>query len=123
MMQRMQDQSFLMNSDGPTQTMQVFSAAKVIWVDGKPQELNATSYNMVGNFQPMGGDDLMLVPEAQRTKDNIIVFTEQNEKTPKLNDHIVVDGKRYQIQNVENWGSYSKLRAMREDVGINAATC
>lgn len=117
----MQGSVYLMRQAGPSQTLTVFRAGRVIYIDGIASEQKVTSYDITGNVQPLNGKDLLLVPEAQRTRDNILIFTEQNEKTPALNDRIYVDGGYYQVQNVENWGSYTKLRATREDTGPKAS--
>lgn len=121
-MRRMQSGSFLMHGQGISETLQVSRAGTVIWKEGKPVEDKKSTYKMTGNVQPVQGRDLLLVPEAQRTKENFYVWTEQNELTPKLNDHVIREGVWYQVQNIENWGSYTKIRMTREDVGPHASS-
>jgi len=114
-MKRMQGKVFLMNSMGQADVFTVHRAATVVWVDGIPQETAVNTYQMTGNIQPLPGKDLLLVPEAQRTKENRIIFTEQNAKTPLLNDRVCIEGAFYQVQEVANWGTYSRLRVTKED--------
>jgi len=88
--------------------------------DGKFVQKNFEPYELVANVQPMNGRDLLMVPEADRYREQYWVFTEQNEKVPALNDIVVRAQVNFQVQSVENWGSYSKFRMMRVDVGYAA---
>lgn len=119
-MKRMQASSFLMRMPGQSENLLVQRACEVIWRDGKPVEVQVKPYRIIGNVQPMNSKDLLLVPEANRTKEQLWIYTEQNEKTPKLNDNIKRGDGNFQVQSVENWGTYSKLRLMRIDVGNQA---
>jgi len=89
----------------------------VSYVDGKPIKRNITSFQFRGSFQPLGGRELMMVPEADRTKEQYWIYTTAR---LALNDRVERCGVNYQVQTVESWGNHSKVRAMRIDVGPNA---
>lgn len=104
----------------------------VVYKDGKPIKRNGIKFEIIANVQPLSPRDLLLVPEGDRYTEqwwiflnNIKVITEdgieiQAEELVKTNDQIIRLGIYYQVQGVENWGSYSKARIMRVDVGPNA---
>lgn len=120
-MSRMQGDSYLMHGVDVSETLIVKRAANVRWIEGKPVETNIEPYEMIGNVQPFSPKDLLLVPEAQRTKEMLWIFTEQNTKIPQNNDHVIRNGIYFQVQGVENWGTYSRIRVVREDVGAQAS--
>lgn len=104
----------------------------VVYVDGKPVKRRGIHFEVKANVQPLGSRDLLLVPELDRFKEqwwifveNHVVITEegieiQAEDMIRDNDQVFRLGKYYQVQGVENWGSFVKARIMRIDVGPNA---
>ena len=100
----------------------------VVYVDGKPIRRNPETFNIICNIQPLNGRDLLLVPEADRYKEQWWIFMNNEEKP--LHDNDIVQRpeeddstgaiKNYQVQSVEAWGSYTRARIMRVDVGPNA---
>lgn len=100
----------------------------VIYVDGKPVKRDPIIFNITCNVQPLNGKDLLLVPEGDRYKEQWWIFM-NNEQKP-LHDNDIVERPEeddpeqriinYQVQSSEAWGSYTRARIMRIDVGSNA---
>lgn len=111
---KLQGKSQIINHD---EKLKVFRVGKVTYVDGKPVQTQESSYEIVCNVQPMTGRDLLLVPEGDRHKEQYWLWCEQNQKAMEVNDRVVRGGINFQIQSTENWGSYTKARIMRDDVG------
>lgn len=105
----------------------------VVYVDGKPIKRNGISFMVGGTIQPLNGRDLLLVPEGDRFKEQYWLFVtsyffktdlglEVQDKPTSLlvNDQITRLEVNFQVQEIEDWGSYCKARIMRIDVGPNA---
>jgi hypothetical protein len=107
----------------------------VRYVSGKPVENNESTFWFKANVQPVQGFDLLIVPEGERTRENFWLFimddtiydengleTEVSEEgsTLRLNDRIERTGIQYQVQKVEDWGSYTRARIARIDTGKRA---
>lgn len=103
---------------------------EVIILDGKPVKRNLFTFTVCGNIQPLSGRDLLLVPEGDRHKEQYYLFYNNSsivlEKGLEIkadptsiivNDRMTRLGVNFQVQSVENWGSYSRARIMRDDVG------
>lgn len=112
------------------ETFDVTREGEVIYVDAKPVKRNLIEFHVRGNIQPMGGRDLLLVPEGDRHKEQYwlfynnssIVVADGLEVQDKPNEIIVNDritrlGVNYQVQSVQDWGSFCQSRIMRVDVG------
>jgi hypothetical protein len=101
----------------------------VVYVDGKPIKRRGLAFICTCNVQPIQGRDLQLVPELDRVKENYWVFSNNREKFLQVNDRIVRRDLQtnqtevsYQVQAVENWGSFQQSRIMRIDTGPNETT-
>lgn len=105
----------------------------VVYVDGKPIKRNGFGFRCRGNIQPINGRDLLLVPEGDRFKEQYIIFVpntsivvdqgQEIQDAPTrllINDRVMRLGVNYQVQEAEDWGSYTRARIMRIDVGPNA---
>lgn len=105
----------------------------VVIVDGKPVKRNGMSFSIQGTIQPMNGRDLLLVPEGDRFKEQYWVYAQnctivvndgldiQDLPTQLLvNDQITRLGVNFQVQEVEDWGSFCRARIMRVDTGPRA---
>lgn len=88
-------------------------------VNGKPVKGPPITFNFKGNVQPMGGRELLLVPEGDRFKEQYWIWTAAPSPL-KIEDTVVRNCINYEVQAVQNWGSYSQVRIMRIDVGPNA---
>jgi hypothetical protein len=117
------------------ETFKVTREGQVIIVDGKPVKKNLLTLKVKGNIQPVNGRDLLLVPEGDRFKEQYWIYynnssiiidegleIETNPTSIIVNDRLSRLGGEYQVQSVENWGSFSRARIMRIDVGPYAAT-
>lgn len=101
---------------------------KVVYVGGKPVKRDTMEFQMTCNVQPLSGRDLLLVEELDRTKEQYWVFSNNQQIPLQVNDRVVrkdlqTNNSRisYQVQSVENWGSYQKSRIMRIDTGPYAS--
>lgn len=111
---KLQGKSQIITKD---ESVDVFRDGCVTYVDGKPAKGEPEKFKVKGNFQPLSGRDLMMVPEGDRFKEQIWLYTAD---LMKINDRVVRCGVNYQAQTVNAWGSYSQVRLMRIDVGQNA---
>lgn len=108
-------------------------SGQVVYIDGKPVKRNPLKFCIRANVQPMGSFDLLLVPEHDRFREQLWAYFENKaividegieiESTSLLQveDKVTRLGIAYQVQGVENWGSYSRARLMRIDVGPDAS--
>lgn len=85
-------------------------------VDGKFVVLASSTFQFRANVQPVEGRDLLLVPEGDRFKENLWLFS-QDPNALLLNDRVVRDGVNYQVQSVQEWGAHRECRVTRVDVG------
>jgi len=122
---------------GPSQilkhdeTIQVIRTGSTIYRDGKPQKYDDIQFKLIGNVQPMNARDLLMVPEHDRFREQYWIYL-NNRQFPvnmglniesitslMLNDRILRLNVNYQVQSLEDWGSYVKARIMRIDIGPN----
>lgn len=95
----------------------------VTYVDGVAQALHAPSqFVIVCTVQPMGGKDLLLVPEAFRDKETYWLWSRQDGLKVDVSDIVLREGKAFQIQTAEDWGSYSRSMMVAIDVGLHPGT-
>lgn len=99
------------------ENLTVFREGCVEYLDGKPVKKNVTQFDIRCNIQPMGGRDLLLVPEGDRFRDPFWIWTTED---IKINDRVVRCGYNYQVQTTQQWGSFIQAMIMRIDVGVNA---
>jgi hypothetical protein len=104
----------------------------VSYVDGKPVKRTFIKFTFVGNIQPLNGRDLLLVPENDRFKEQYWIYFNNDQLCDQgflrtkdiplvmVNDQIVRLGVNFQVQELEDWGSYARARIMRIDVGPQA---
>ncbi len=65
------------------------------------------------SFQPITGRETMQLPEGERLKSHIKIYTEFQ----ILRDDIIVRGEeKYEVQSVMNWGTFTKSIARLMDV-------
>ncbi len=115
---------------GNDETLSVQRRNAVDYVDGRPVTHDNLNFSVVANVQPVNGRDLLIVPEGDRFKEQFWVFVNNCQfavdqgldveaKPSRLivNDQVTRLGANYQVQSVEDWGTYSKVRIMRVDVG------
>ena len=103
----------------------------VDYIDGKPIKRNTITFYIKANVQPLTDRELLLVPEGDRFREQYYIFVEnkvviteegleiQAENLVKDNDQIIRLGHYFQAQGTANWGSYTRARIMKVDVGPN----
>lgn len=95
----------------------------VTYIDGKPVKRNQITFDLVANVQPMNGRDLLLVPEGDRHKEAYFIFTNEMSKPLANNDQIkrtepqTGSTKWFQVQQVQQWGSFQECIMIAVDVG------
>lgn len=101
------------------------------YVDGKPVQRERFLFQVIANVQPLGARDLLMVPEHDRFKEQFHVWVVNSQFKTNMglsetgpaeiivNDIIQRLGANYQVQSTEDWGTYTRLRMMRIDIGPN----
>lgn len=87
-----------------------------VFVDGKLASRAQTSVPFKATVQPLNGRDLLLVPEHQRFQEQYWCYV----PAPffeKSGDVVIRNNIQFQVQEVESWGSYQRVRITRVDVG------
>jgi hypothetical protein len=79
------------------------------WVEG-----TENSWTIDVNVQPATPQQLLNLPEAQRTKSAIEVFTEELLKTADVSDKTSADrieynGRTYEVHKVTDWSAHTHL--------------
>lgn len=88
--------------------------------DGFPVAPMFTTFTIQASIQPLSGWEILQVPEGDRTRQLLNVFTETQEIQHK--DIVVRNGAEYEAQVPEDWTipgvnvSYWKVRIARIDV-------
>lgn len=102
--------------------LEVVRESAVTWPEGVPITHEEKVFTVRCNVQPVNGRDLLIVPEGDRFREQYYVWA-MNPCPPmgvlNVNDRIQRLGVSFQVQQVENWGSYVKARMMAIDVGPN----
>lgn len=101
------------------ETLEVIREGVVVYKDGKPLKRDITRFHITCNVQPLNARDLLLVPEGDRYKEQLYLYTNQVEKRLRDNDRVLRDGVQWQVQSIEDWDSYTRARIVRIDVGPN----
>ena len=65
------------------------------------------------SFQPLTSRETMQLPEGDRIKSHVKIYTEF---AMKRDDIIERNGEDYEVQGVDNWGTYTKSIARLVDV-------
>lgn len=86
----------------------------ITWAEGIPYADRKTDFELRGIIIPLTGRELLLVPEGDRFRLNIWVYTQGDLRD---NDVVIHNGMPFEVQTVQNWTSYRQARAMRLDVG------
>lgn len=112
-MQLLLGKTQLINCDGEPVTV-ARNQACAVYVDGKLTTPPEFTFTATGSVQPLGGRDLLLVPEGDRYKEQLWFFTASK---LKMKDRVTRCGINYQVQAVEDWTAYVRARLMRIDLG------
>jgi hypothetical protein len=116
----LQGPSQIINNDERLEILR-YDTAEIRWVDGLPVRGPETRLWVECNIQPLNARDLLIVPEGDRHKEQYNLWTQKCDPSRVLvNDTVIRDGKYFQVQGTENWGSYTKARIMLIDAGPRA---
>lgn len=79
------------------------------YVDGYFKETQSESFNILACVQPMDGDDLLLLTEAERSKQMIVIWTQSelftvSEAQKRKADIVTYRGRKFEIHKVKYWG-------------------
>lgn len=86
-----------------------------IWQnDGTFLRGTPSEFHIIASVQPMGGNEIMRLPEHLRTKELVKVYSNvalrtADEKNQLPPDTIDFNGKLYEVQNVSTYGMETKL--------------
>lgn len=110
---KLQSRSRIMRFD---ETLLRITFSEPVYVDGKLQERQEFKVPFLANVQPLNGRDLLLVPEHQRFQEQYWCYVPEPyfEKTGEIVQRNCIN---FQVQEVESWGSYQRVRINRVDVG------
>ena len=78
------------------------------WVNGRWEDGEIEEIEMDASVQQATPNELMMLPEAVRTRETLKIYAEEelrisDEKAGIKADSIVHNGKEYQVQKVDNW--------------------
>lgn len=90
----------------------------VTWDGGTSFARDVKEFDLRGVIIPFTGRELLLVPESDRYKYPVWIFTEGDIRD---NDIVTFNDQAYAVQNVEPWFWFKRARAMRIDVGPERA--
>jgi hypothetical protein len=99
------------------------SPADVQYIDGIPTATHPPiRHTVTATLQPMGGRDLMLVPEGFRDKQTLWLWqahrtAAQDTFRIDVADLVLYGPRGYQVQTSEDWGSYTRCMLVAVDLG------
>lgn len=84
----------------------------VTYVDGKPvhDASQMQLFRCVCNVQPITGEALARLEEGDDITDQLYVWTMNQADELSPGDLFVRHGKRYECQDVDTWGNYTRAR-------------
>lgn len=113
---KMQGKSFMIGHD---ETLTITRDGAVTYVNGKPVAASGSTFQIKCNVQPVSGFELLIMPEADRFKEQYWVWTETTD-IHLLKDKVTRNGVIFQVQQLKPWGTYLQFRMVRVDVGPDA---
>lgn len=114
---KLQGPSTIINGD---ENLAVSRVGQTIYPEGKPVQVGNLKFNITCTVQPLNGRDLLLVPEGDRFKEQYYLFANGLQKVLEISDRVIRQSVNYEVQSLENWGSYQRARIVRIDAGPNA---
>ena len=62
-------------------------------------------------IQPMTGEQLLRLPEGERTRERIVIFTAEQLRTTRqsevaMADRVAYRGEQFEVESVEAWAGY-----------------
>lgn len=91
----------LLNNDESFTVKRVRESNRYKYVDGfKVRDQFEDTLTVIGNMQPIGGFELMKVPENERTRDPHWLWTRI---LLRPNDIVIRSGEQYEVTAVQDW--------------------
>ena len=87
-------------------TYNVQRKAEGSYTNGVFNEGASSIFTVKGNCQPVSGDDILQIPEGDRKRQLLKIYTEDE---LMVNDIVTVDGKEFEAHPVENWARQERL--------------
>lgn len=63
-----------------------------------------TTYNFMGVFQPLSAEQLNLLPEGQRSWENVWIHCKSSQLNLETASKVIFNGKRYKIKQKKDYG-------------------
>jgi hypothetical protein len=87
------------------------------FVDGIYEPIQVET-SIFGTVQPVGGEDLVRIPEGDRKTDRLKIYTSDqlftsSDSTSNAADIIIINEIQYQVESVERWPDYNKAVLVR----------
>ncbi len=111
--------SSIMNGD---ETLEFTRYPTPTYIDGKPVQGTPDTFDVICNRQPLSPRDLLVVPEGDRDKEQYWIFSENLDEQIALQDETLIDRVNFVVMGIEPWGSYSRARIVKIDVGADRTT-
>jgi len=78
------------------------------YVEGYFKDGYVQTFTIVGTVEPLDGNELMLLTEAERTKESIRIYTATelltvDPKRTRKADVITYQGKKFEVHSVKRW--------------------
>lgn len=91
-----------------TGTYTVTRVSGIAYVNGRASAGSTSTLSIDASVHPAAGNDLLRLPEGQRTIETRIVFTttelkEGSEGSTYKADKVSIDGALWEVQTVESW--------------------
>lgn len=104
-----------------TGTYTVRRAPPATFVSGRRAIGSSYEIQVVASVQPLTGRELMRLPEGERTRERMVVFTADalhTQSDDHAGDEIIIDGDVWEVERVENWstlGGYWRSFVVRRE--------
>lgn len=113
--------SHLMSHDERLAILRVRDEARatVVYKDGLPRQRDCREFWIDANVQPVSGKEMATLPEGEQVGESLWLYA-QGQPPLRIGD-LIEREDFYQVRSLEEWGGYQKARAVRIDVGPDAA--
>lgn len=88
------------------------------YVAGKYVPGAASTVTALATVQPLGGNDIMRIPEGDRTRERRKLYSAdllyiERPATKNKADEVSIDGVAWQVESIETWPNYWKVIVVR----------
>jgi hypothetical protein len=75
-------------------------------VKGRYTEGTPTTFEISAVVQPLGGRELLRLPEGEKTRERLVVFTTTPLFSGDVPDKLSIGADTWQVENVEDWQAH-----------------